>query len=106
MQPPLLVLFYRFRTAINVLGDSIGAGIVNHLSQSELAMMEETMGRKIDENVKLPQKQIRPGEKTELQRMSLIFQLVHFGPEVAIALQPCSLEGFGNYNFLYLRPTT
>jgi Na+/H+-dicarboxylate symporter len=26
----------RFRTTINVLGDSIGAGIVDHLSKSEL----------------------------------------------------------------------
>ena len=27
----------RFRTAINVLGDSIGAGIVAHLSKNDLA---------------------------------------------------------------------
>ena len=27
---------YRFRTAINVLGDSIGAGLVYHLSKKEL----------------------------------------------------------------------
>lgn len=26
----------RFRTMINVMGDSLGAGIVNHLSKSEL----------------------------------------------------------------------
>ena len=30
-------LLDRFRTAINVLGDSIGAGIVYHLSKNELA---------------------------------------------------------------------
>jgi len=42
-------LLDRFRTAINVLGDSLGAGIVNHLSKEELAkqpvppgMIEET----------------------------------------------------------------
>ena len=32
-------LFFRFRTAINVLGDSIGAGIVYHLSKEELDQM-------------------------------------------------------------------
>ena len=31
----------RFRTAINVLGDSIGAGIVAHLSRNDLAMIEQ-----------------------------------------------------------------
>ena len=29
----------RFRTTINVLGDSLGAGIVNHLSKRELEKM-------------------------------------------------------------------
>jgi len=29
-------LIDRFRTAINVLGDAFGAGIVNHLSQGDL----------------------------------------------------------------------
>ena len=31
----------RFRTAINVLGDSIGAGIVDHLSKDDLQAMED-----------------------------------------------------------------
>ena len=31
---------FRFRTAINVLGDSIGAGIVYHLSKNELEAFE------------------------------------------------------------------
>ena len=31
----------RFRTAINVLGDSIGAGIVNHLSNDDLESMND-----------------------------------------------------------------
>ena len=35
----ICLLFYRFRTAINVLGDSIGAGIVYELSKGDL---EET----------------------------------------------------------------
>merc|ERR1719348_1629826 len=35
-------LLDRFRTAINVLGDSIGAGIVYHLSKKELATMGTT----------------------------------------------------------------
>ena len=30
----------RFRTAINVLGDSIGAGLVYHLSKAELEQFE------------------------------------------------------------------
>ena len=30
----------RFRTAINVLGDSLGAGIVAHLSKGELEELE------------------------------------------------------------------
>ena len=30
------IFFVRFRTAINVLGDSIGAGIVAHLSKDDL----------------------------------------------------------------------
>ena len=34
-------LLDRFRTAINVLGDSIGAGIVNHLSKEELKEIDE-----------------------------------------------------------------
>ena len=32
----ILLFCYRFRTAINVLGDSIGAGLVYHLSKKEL----------------------------------------------------------------------
>lgn len=30
----------RFRTTINVLGDSLGAGIIDHLSRGELADMD------------------------------------------------------------------
>jgi hypothetical protein len=44
---PILSIFkrffsskYRFRTAINVLGDAIGAGIVYHLSKDELKKMD------------------------------------------------------------------
>ena len=33
------IIFSRFRTAINVLGDTIGAGIVAHLSKKELEEM-------------------------------------------------------------------
>ena len=32
---------FRFRTALNVLGDAIGAGLVHHLSKEELAAMNE-----------------------------------------------------------------
>ena len=35
-------LLDRFRTAINVLGDSIGAGIVYHLSKEELEAAENS----------------------------------------------------------------
>lgn len=41
-------LLDRFRTAINVLGDSIGAGIVYHLSKDELADMEKLPARCTD----------------------------------------------------------
>jgi hypothetical protein len=34
------VLQFRFRTAINVLGDAIGSGIVAHLSKKELQQMD------------------------------------------------------------------
>ena len=34
-------LLDRFRTAINVLGDSLGAGIVNHLSRKELHQLDQ-----------------------------------------------------------------
>jgi len=34
-------LLDRFRTAINVLGDSVGSGIVYHLSKNELADFEK-----------------------------------------------------------------
>ena len=37
----IFFVFCRFRTAINVLGDSIGAGIVYHLSKDELDTSEE-----------------------------------------------------------------
>ena len=49
-------LLDRFRTAINVLGDSIGAGIVSHLSQDELRKAEngsgeDNEGRELDLNI-------------------------------------------------------
>jgi Na+/H+-dicarboxylate symporter len=34
-------LIDRFRTAINVLGDSYGAGIVHHLSKKDLEQMDQ-----------------------------------------------------------------
>merc|ERR1712228_502591 len=34
-------LLDRFRTAINVLGDALGAGIVYHLSKDELSKMDQ-----------------------------------------------------------------
>jgi len=34
-------LLDRFRTAINVLGDSLGAGLVAHLSREEVALARE-----------------------------------------------------------------
>lgn len=42
----------RFRTAINVLGDTIGAGIVDHLSQDDLKLMDrlESDGEGIQDN--------------------------------------------------------
>lgn len=52
-------LLDRFRTAINVLGDSLGAGIVNHLSKNELrtqpvppGMVEEAKSSENQEEVR------------------------------------------------------
>ena len=36
-----LGIFQRFRTAINVLGDSLGAGLVAHLSRKEIELARE-----------------------------------------------------------------
>jgi Na+/H+-dicarboxylate symporter len=39
-------MFYyrdRFRTAINVLGDAYGAGLIAHLSREELAQMDREL---------------------------------------------------------------
>jgi len=43
-------LLDRFRTAINVLGDALGAGIVYHLSKNELSTMDQQMEENIHEN--------------------------------------------------------
>lgn len=47
-------LLDRFRTTINVVGDSVGAGIVNHLSKGELEEMDKT--GETDESIPLTQK--------------------------------------------------
>ena len=49
-------LLDRCRTTINVIGDSIGAGIVNHLSRGELDAMDTT-GPDTEEMLPLTQKQ-------------------------------------------------
>jgi len=44
-------MFYyrdRFRTAINVLGDAYGAGLVAHLARDELAQMDRELVEGID----------------------------------------------------------
>jgi len=44
-------MFYyrdRFRTAINVLGDAYGAGLVAHLAREELAQMDRELVEGID----------------------------------------------------------
>merc|ERR1719378_1200834 len=53
-------LLDRFRTAINVLGDSIGAGIVSHLSQEELIRLD-----KLDQEVPLELMVEKEGKKGE-----------------------------------------
>ena len=57
-------LLERFRTAINVLGDSIGAGIVSQLSRQELREIE-TMdgGDLVEENEKLAKDGMELSEK-------------------------------------------
>merc|ERR1712066_59113 len=47
-------LLDRFRTTINVVGDSVGAGIVNHLSAGELDAMDKVEDR--EETIPLTQK--------------------------------------------------
>ena len=47
-------LLDRFRTTINVVGDSVGAGIVNHLSAGELDAMDKVDDR--EETIPLTQK--------------------------------------------------
>merc|ERR1739842_98868 len=53
-------LLDRFRTAINVLGDSIGAGIVNHLSKEELIRLD-----KLENEVPLELMVEKEGKKEE-----------------------------------------
>ena len=43
------IVSHRFRTAINVLGDSIGAGLVYHLSKRELEEFESKGGQGVPE---------------------------------------------------------
>lgn len=40
----------RFRTTINVLGDSLGAGIVNQFSQNELSRLSQQKQRTATDN--------------------------------------------------------
>lgn len=48
---PLPLLRDRFRTATNVLGDSIGAGIVEHLSRHELLKKDPELCSSVVEEV-------------------------------------------------------
>lgn len=49
--PPPQLLRDRFRTATNVLGDSIGAGIVEHLSRHELLKKDPELCSSVVEEV-------------------------------------------------------
>ena len=49
-------LLDRCRTTINVLGDSIGAGIVNHLSKGELEAMDNDGAIDSEENIPFTEK--------------------------------------------------
>merc|ERR1719342_1546785 len=49
-------LLDRFRTAINAMGDSIGAGIVNHLSKGELEAMDNDGMIDSEENIPFTEK--------------------------------------------------
>ena len=55
-------LLDRFRTAINALGDSIGAGIINYLSQEELGMLDK-QDREVAPELRV---EGREGEKSSL----------------------------------------
>ncbi|XP_023247318.1 excitatory amino acid transporter 1-like [Copidosoma floridanum] len=43
-------LLDRCRTTVNVVGDSLGAGIVNHLSRNELAALPHHTGQSQSQN--------------------------------------------------------
>merc|ERR1719333_186021 len=49
-------LLDRFRTTINVVGDSVGAGIVNHLSKGELEAMDNDGAIDSEENIPFTEK--------------------------------------------------
>jgi len=49
-------LLDRFRTTINVVGDSVGAGIVNHLSKGELDAMDKVVD---EEEETIPLKEVK-----------------------------------------------
>jgi hypothetical protein len=50
----LFIYSDRFRTAINVFGDSIGCAIVQHLSRKELSALDEKEAAEAEANTILP----------------------------------------------------
>jgi len=51
----------RFRTAVNVLGDSYGAGIVEHLSKADLAESDAAKLEDVDVGVEYEVKEKKNG---------------------------------------------
>lgn len=45
---PVLLIRDRFRTSVNVVGDSFGAGIVYHMSKAELEALDAQHGKSDD----------------------------------------------------------
>ena len=62
---------FRFRTALNVLGDALGAGIVFHLSKKEL-FHQLPKGENAELNKVLEEKVILNGDEVEISGQNAI----------------------------------
>jgi len=62
----------RVRTAVNVLGDSFGAAIVDHLSKDELAVTEAEEEMKDVEKEKIKMMEIQEFDEEAAEKVSLV----------------------------------
>ncbi|CAH8593887.1 unnamed protein product [Heterobilharzia americana] len=63
-------LLDRIRTSINVMGDAVGAGIVNHLCRKELAQSDAEIEKEIDEVVEEYTRELSIGTDREKRNSS------------------------------------